>query len=36
MTVIPAGVEYGFKSGPEGLRFLVIRNGAASFASAES
>jgi len=36
MTVIPSGVEYDFRSGPEGLRFLVVRNGAASFASAES
>jgi quercetin dioxygenase-like cupin family protein len=36
MTVIPSGVEYGFTSGPEGLRFLVVRNGAASFANAES
>jgi quercetin dioxygenase-like cupin family protein len=36
MTVIPSGVEYGFTSGPEGLRFLVVRNGAASFANAGS
>jgi len=32
MTVIPAGVEYGFVSGAEGLRFLVVRGGAANFA----
>jgi len=33
-TVIPAGVEYGFVSGAEGLRFLVVRGGPAGFASA--
>jgi quercetin dioxygenase-like cupin family protein len=30
-TVIPSGVEYGFVSGAEGLRFLVVRGGAAGF-----
>jgi quercetin dioxygenase-like cupin family protein len=34
MTVIPAGVEYGFVSGADGLRFLVVRGGAAGFSSA--
>ena len=31
MAVIPAGADYGFRSGPDGLRFLVVRGGAASF-----
>lgn len=30
-TVIPEGGVYGFKAGPGGLRFLVIRTGKASF-----
>jgi quercetin dioxygenase-like cupin family protein len=34
MTVIPENSPYGFTTGPEGLRFLVVRNGRASFASA--
>jgi quercetin dioxygenase-like cupin family protein len=33
-AVIPAGADYGFRSGPEGLRFLVVRGGAATFSNA--
>jgi quercetin dioxygenase-like cupin family protein len=33
-AVIPAGAEYGFRSGPEGLRFLVVRGAPATFNSA--
>ncbi len=33
MTVIPANGTYGFTAGPDGLRFLVVRTGAASYAS---
>jgi quercetin dioxygenase-like cupin family protein len=33
MTVIPAHGTYGFTAGPEGLRFLVVRTGEASYAS---
>jgi len=32
MTVVPAGASYGFTAGPEGLRFLVVRTGEASYA----
>lgn len=35
-AVIPAGAAYGFRSGPEGLRFLVVRGGPASFSTAEA
>ena len=31
MTVVAANEPYGFVAGPEGLSFLVVRNGAASF-----
>lgn len=34
-AVIEAGEPYGFTSGPDGLQFLVIRQGVATFASAE-
>ncbi|HZQ59506.1 MAG TPA: cupin domain-containing protein [Acidimicrobiales bacterium] len=34
MTVVPAGAAYGFTAGPDGLRFLVVRTGAASYAGA--
>jgi Cupin domain len=33
MTVVAAHAPYGFVAGAEGLTFLVVRNGAASFAS---
>ena len=33
MTVVAANEAYGFVAGPAGLSFLVVRNGAASFAS---
>ncbi len=33
-TVIPEGGVYGFTAGPEGLRFLVMRGGKASFSAA--
>jgi len=36
MTVVAANESYGFVAGPEGLSFLVVRNGAASFSSAAS
>jgi mannose-6-phosphate isomerase-like protein (cupin superfamily) len=32
MTVIGEGEPYGFTSGPEGVRFLVVRTGAANYA----
>ena len=35
MTVVAANEAYGFVAGPDGLSFLVVRNGAASFASRE-
>jgi quercetin dioxygenase-like cupin family protein len=34
--VIPKDGVYGFTSGPDGLRFLVVRTGEASFTTAES
>ena len=34
MTVVAANQPYGFVAGPEGLSFLVVRTGAASFAQA--
>jgi mannose-6-phosphate isomerase-like protein (cupin superfamily) len=33
MTVVAANEPYGFVAGADGLLFLVVRNGAASFAS---
>lgn len=33
-TVIPEGGVYGFTAGPDGLRFLVMRTGKASFSAA--
>jgi mannose-6-phosphate isomerase-like protein (cupin superfamily) len=36
MTVIPAGGEYGFRSGPDGLQFLVVRTGAAQYQGQDS
>jgi len=36
MTVVPENGVYGFTSGPEGLRFLVVRTGKARFAGAVS
>ncbi|HEY2429141.1 MAG TPA: cupin domain-containing protein [Acidimicrobiales bacterium] len=33
-AVIPAHGVYGFKTGPDGLRFLVVRTGQAAFAAA--
>ena len=35
MTVVAANQPYGFVSGPEGLQFLIVRNGEANFASVE-
>jgi mannose-6-phosphate isomerase-like protein (cupin superfamily) len=35
MTVVPENDVYGFRSGPEGLRFLVVRTGKARFAGAD-
>ena len=35
MTVVAAHEPYGFVAGPDGLSFLVVRRGAASFAAAE-
>jgi mannose-6-phosphate isomerase-like protein (cupin superfamily) len=32
-TVVPAHEPYGFVAGPDGLSFLVVRQGAASFAA---
>ena len=32
MAVIPANGAYGFTAGPDGLRFLVVRTGEASYA----
>jgi quercetin dioxygenase-like cupin family protein len=34
MTVVPAHSTYGFTAGPDGLRFLVVRTGAASYSGA--
>lgn len=36
MTVVPENGVYGFRSGPEGVRFLVVRTGKARFAGAAS
>ena len=36
MTVVPEGGAYGFTAGPEGVLFLVVRNGVASFAKVAS
>ena len=36
MTVVAAHEPYGFVAGPDGLQFLVVRNGEASFAAAGS
>jgi quercetin dioxygenase-like cupin family protein len=33
LTVVAANEPYGFTAGPEGLSFLVVRNGAAAFAA---
>jgi quercetin dioxygenase-like cupin family protein len=33
MTVVAANEPYGFVAGPDGLSFLVVRNGAAAFAA---
>jgi quercetin dioxygenase-like cupin family protein len=33
MTVVPAHGTYGFTAGPDGLRFLVVRTGEASYAA---
>jgi hypothetical protein len=35
MTIVTANQPYGFVSGPEGLQFLIVRNGEANFASVE-
>ena len=35
MTVVTANQPYGFVSGPDGLQFLIVRTGEASFASVE-
>jgi len=35
MTIVSANQAYGFVSGPEGLQFLIVRNGEAAFASVE-
>jgi quercetin dioxygenase-like cupin family protein len=34
LTVVAANEPYGFVAGPEGLSFLVVRRGAASFSAA--
>ena len=34
MTVVPENGVYGFRPGPEGVRFLVVRTGKAKFAGA--
>jgi len=36
MAVVAADEPYGFVAGPEGLSFLVVRQGAATFAAAGS
>jgi hypothetical protein len=36
MTVVPERGVYSFTAGPDGVRFLVVRNGAASYAKAAS
>ncbi len=36
MTVVAANEAYGFTAGPDGLQFLVVRTGQASFAAADS
>ena len=36
LTVVEADTPYGFTAGPDGLSFLVVRQGAASFAVADS
>ncbi len=36
MAVIPEGNVYGFTTGADGLRFLVIRTGKATFAAADA
>jgi hypothetical protein len=36
MTVVAANQPYGFVAGPEGLSFLVVRNGAAAFATTDT
>ena len=36
LTVVAAHEPYGFKAGPDGLHFLVVRTGQASFAAAQS
>jgi mannose-6-phosphate isomerase-like protein (cupin superfamily) len=36
MAVVAADERYGFVAGPDGLSFLVVRQGAASFAAAAS
>jgi quercetin dioxygenase-like cupin family protein len=36
LTVVEANQPYGFVAGPEGLSFLVVRVGEASFATAEA
>jgi quercetin dioxygenase-like cupin family protein len=35
-AVIPANGVYGFRTGPQGLRFLVVRTGRAAFAAAQT
>jgi hypothetical protein len=35
LTIVEAGKPYGFVAGPDGLSFLVVRTGEASFATAE-
>jgi len=36
LTVVDANQPYGFTAGPDGLSFLIVRQGAASFAVADS
>ena len=36
LTVVGANEPYGFAAGPDGLSFLVVRRGAASFAAVDS
>ena len=36
LTVVEANQPYGFTAGPDGLSFLIVRQGAASFAVADS
>ena len=36
MTVVAANEPYGFTAGPDGLRFLIVRQGKAAYAEVET